>query len=104
MCAEYFIALGRTRGPLCDGGTFLGTDAWGGFLALVDQVRKNAGKAPLTNVQANLYAAARGGGNFVKITRGCNDYYCAGPKLYDNITGLGVPDVAKLVAWLSALP
>jgi hypothetical protein len=43
-------------------------------------------------------------GHFVKVTKVCNDYYCASAKEYDNVTGLGVPDVAKIVNALVALP
>lgn len=51
----------------------------------------------------HLYSAAKNSGNFVKVTKGCNDYYCASAKEYYNVTGLG-PDVAKIVTALVALP
>jgi kumamolisin len=46
-------------------------------------------------VAAALYAL-RGGSAYVDITAGANGYY-ATHKGYDNVTGLGVPDVANLV-------
>jgi subtilase family serine protease len=105
-CATVYVTLNPREHPMeaCFGGTYLGVAAWGGFLALVDQARAAAGKSVLTNVPANLYGAASKGGAFVRISAGCNDYYCAGKNPYSNVTGLGVPDVANLVSTLTALP
>lgn len=106
LCAEYFYRFPRQRfqTPFCTAGTGTGTDSWTGFIALLDQARSKAGKGALTNVEMHLYASAKSSGNFVKVTKGCNDYYCASVKEYDNVTGLGVPDVEKIVSTLTALP
>jgi subtilase family serine protease len=85
-------------------GTNAGADYWAGFIALADQARVAAGKSPLTNVAKHLYAARKVAGTFVAVTQGCNGYYCAGEPEYNNVTGLGVPDVAHLVNYLKGLP
>jgi subtilase family serine protease len=86
---------------VCVAGTGTGVNTWTGFVALVDESRVAAGKKPLTNFLNKLYNDT---GVFLPIQTGCNDYYCAGLKKYNNLTGLGVPDVAKLVSTLTALP
>jgi kumamolisin len=104
-CIEYVVAISTIRPfPSCQGGTFIGDTTFAGLLAVTDQLRAKAGKKPLTNVSAALYAAARVPGNFLPISRGCNDYFCASSAPYNNVTGLGVPDIAKLVKYLVARP
>lgn len=93
---------GGTQGTYFGGGTSFAAPTWAGILALVDQARVKAGKAPLTSVPENLYAL-RSTSSIVDITRGCNGVFCAKAG-YDNITGIGVPDVHKLEQALLALP
>lgn len=87
-----------------ESGTNIGADYWSGWLALADQARGAASKAPLTNVAAKIYAARKVAGALIPITKGCNSYYCAGTKAYNNVTGIGVPDVKNLVNYLVGLP
>ena len=42
------------------GGTSAGAPQWAALMAVVDQGRALAGKAPLANAQANVYALAAG--------------------------------------------
>jgi subtilase family serine protease len=88
---------------VCDSGTGTGVGAWTAFTALVDEARVAASKKPLATLYKELYAE-QSAGIFVPIKRGCNDYYCASALTYNNVTGLGVPDVAKLVSTLTGLP
>ncbi len=102
---ESAIAVLFKGGPSEVYGTAVGADAWAAYLALFDQQRAAAKKKPLTTLATRLYeAAAAGGGAFSPIDRGCNSFYCASALRYNNVTGLGVPDVARLAAYLEALP
>ena len=81
------------------GGTSLGAPQWAGIFALVNQARALGGKAPLTFPGA-LY---RRPGDFHDITAGTNTLagspiagFSAGVG-YDLTTGLGTPDVARLI-------
>lgn len=101
-CAnEYYQAFRQRPTAVCVAGTGTGVQVWAGFIALVDESRAAAGKKPLTNFLNKLYSDDAA---FLAIPTGCNDFYCAGTKRYNNMTGLGVPDVAKLVSTLTALP
>jgi subtilase family serine protease len=107
-CNEVYLQVGGGHVrpepvAFCDSGTGTGTMAWAGFIALVDEARIAAGKSALAKFQNELYAE-RNAGIFVTIKKGCNDYYCADSDQYNNVTGLGVPDVAKLVSTFTALP
>ncbi len=93
---------GGIQGTYFGGGTSFAAPTWAGILALVDQARMKAGKLALTSVPADLYAL-RSTSSIVDIKRGCNGVFCAKAG-YDNITGIGVPDVHKLEQALLALP
>lgn len=80
------------------GGTSISSPTWAAILALVDQNRQARHSAELTNVPGALYAL-RGTPAYYDITVGTNGYFRTKPG-YDNVTGLGVPDVAKLVKLL----
>jgi subtilase family serine protease len=80
------------------GGTSLGAPQWAGIIALVKQAR---GAKPALSFPAALYGRP---GDFHDITVGTNTLvgspvagFSAGPG-YDLTTGLGTPDVAKLIA------
>ena len=77
------------------GGTSVSSPTWAGVWALVAQNRRLHGHSRLPNAAASLYSL-RGSAAYYDITVGANGYYPARAG-YDNVTGLGVPDVAKLV-------
>lgn len=85
------------------GGTSVGAPSWAGILALVEQSRKAGGKGLLKNAQTAIYGL-RGKNPLYTIVSGCNGYYCAGAAAYNNVTGLGTPDVSRLVTALDAAP
>lgn len=92
--ATEVFALGGGTFPI--GGTSVSAPTFAGVWTLVAQARATAGHAPIGNVAAAIYARRD---SFLDITGGGNGYYVAKPG-YDNVTGLGVPDVAKLVTAL----
>ena len=77
------------------GGTSVSSPTWAGLWALVDQNRRLHSHKRLANAAASLYSL-RGGPAYYDITVGANGYFPARAG-YDNVTGLGVPDAAKLV-------
>ena len=92
------------------GGTSVGTPEWAGILALANQARTAAGNGPLGQANAALYSVAKNHPDaFHDITTGDNTFdpaftgFSAGPG-YDLTTGLGTPDVAKLVGYLTGVP
>jgi hypothetical protein len=92
------------------GGTSASTPQWAGVLALANQARANAGAGPLGPANAALYAVAQQHPDaFHDITAGDNTSdprfpgFSAGSG-YDLATGLGTPDVAKLVSYLIGAP
>jgi kumamolisin len=93
---------GGLQGTYFGGGTSFAAPTWAGILALIDQARVKAGKSVLTSVPANLYAL-RATSAIFDVKRGCNGVFCAKAG-YDNVTGIGVPDVRKLEQALLALP
>jgi len=86
------------------GGTSAGSPQWAAIFALVNQARAAKHRGPIGFVNDNLYRIARDhhtAGDFHDITVGSNALdstvgFNAGPG-YDLATGLGTPDVAKLV-------
>ena len=81
------------------GGTSLGTPAWAGFCALINQARAKAGQAPIGLLGPNIYPLI-GTNNFRDITSGNNGTYAAGTG-YDEVTGIGVPNVSNLLKTLT---
>jgi tripeptidyl-peptidase-1 len=75
------------------GGTSAASPTFAGFLALIDNARHAGGLKPLANVGKVLVNHHT---DFNDITVGSNGPYNAGVG-YDNVTGLGTPDVAALV-------
>jgi len=86
------------------GGTSAGSPQWASIFALVNQARAAHHRGPIGFVNDDLYQIARDhhtAGDFHDITVGSNALdstvgFNAGPG-YDLATGLGTPDVAKLV-------
>ncbi len=88
------------------GGTSAATPFWAGSTLLVRQAAAKAGKQPPGFLAPLLYQVARSdsSGAFHDIVRGGNLGYDAGPG-WDAATGLGSPDVARLLnALVDALP
>lgn len=79
------------------GGTSASSPSWAGIIALINQARAKAGHGKLANVAAALYAKQKTA--FLDIQAGNNGFFSAKAG-YDNVTGIGVPDIAKLVAAL----
>jgi kumamolisin len=105
------FAAGTTRG-VCDvsapgdpgtgyatsagtvGGTSGASPMWAGGIALVNQALAAAGKPPIADLHALLYANPHACND---VTVGTNGQYSAGPG-YDYPTGLGSPDFSKILA------
>jgi kumamolisin len=81
------------------GGTSWSAPVWAGFCALINEARLKANKAPLPFLPPLLYPLA-GSSCFRDITEGTNGNYEAGAG-YDLVTGLGTPNVAKLIEALT---
>jgi|SRR5216683_3151089 len=81
------------------GGTSWGAPVWAGFCALINEARVKAKKSPLPFLNPLIYPLS-GTACFRDITQGSNGAYEAGPG-YDMVTGLGVPNVAKLIQALT---
>jgi subtilase family serine protease len=87
----YQYVCGTYQGAFAVGGTSASSPTTAGILALLDQ---KAG-ATIPNVGALIYASAKTG--FNDITVGANGAFKT-KKGYDNVTGVGTPDVGKLLA------
>jgi subtilase family serine protease len=92
------------------GGTSVSTAEWAGILALVNQARAATGNGPIGQANPALYALAKNHPDaFHDVTTGNNTFdpafpgFSAGPG-YDLTTGLGTPDVAKIVGYLAGVP
>jgi subtilase family serine protease len=76
------------------GGTSAGTPQWAALVAIVNQGRELAGKTPLANAQAALYAMPSA--DFHDIVDGDNQSFSASPG-YDLASGLGSPIADRLI-------
>ncbi|MBV8597980.1 MAG: S53 family peptidase [Actinobacteria bacterium] len=92
------------------GGTSAGSPMWGAIFSLANEARLRSGRVPLGPANPALYAIAANPGqyrnDFHDITVGSNALdspigYNAGPG-YDMASGLGTPDVARLVRDLAS--
>ena len=93
-------------------GTSLATPIWAGFAALINQARGQEGRAPIgllgpwiypLNGSDSFNAMLQGGNPYLTFsTEATNGAYKVGPN-YTMITGLGSPNVAKLVAALKSV-
>ncbi|HEY2825680.1 MAG TPA: kelch repeat-containing protein, partial [Gemmatimonadales bacterium] len=81
------------------GGTSWAAPAWAGYCALINQARANAGKNAMGLLTPKLYPL-NGTANFFDITAG-NNGFAAGVG-YDEVTGLGSPNMGTLLATLVA--
>jgi kumamolisin len=81
------------------GGTSLSAPVWAGFCALINEARANAGKPFLSFLNPLIYPLI-GTACFRDITSGSNGAYSAAAG-YDRVTGIGVPNLATLIAALT---
>jgi len=80
------------------GGTSWSAPVWAGFCALMNEGRTKAGKPALTFLPPLIYPLL-GTNAFRDIASGSNGSYGAA-KGFDLVTGLGVPNIAQLLAAL----
>lgn len=80
------------------GGTSWSAPVWAGFCALINEARIKAGKKALPFLNPLIYPLA-GTAAFRDITKGSNGQFDSQPG-YDLVTGLGVPNVNRLIAAL----
>src|ERR1051326_981578 len=80
------------------GGTSWSAPVWAGFCALMNEARSKAGKHFLPFLNPLIYPLL-GTANFRDVTSGNNGAFTAGPG-YDMVTGIGVPNIKKLIAAL----
>jgi len=97
------------KGWIPVGGTSAGAPQWAGLFAIVNSMRSQAGKSPLTAATAALYgaASAQGPAKFNDITSGSNGTcgpLCTAAPSFDYVTGLGSPRAYRLVPALVAAP
>jgi kumamolisin len=81
------------------GGTSWSAPVWAGFCALLNGARTKGGKPALGFLNPSLYKLI-GTPAFRDITSGSNGAFNCGPG-YDQVTGIGSPNVAELIARLS---
>ena len=105
------IRFGGSWGAI--GGTSAGAPQWAGLVALANEARAGAGRGPVGLVAPLLYQLARDRStyrqDFHDIASGTNALFGAGSPFpgfaagvgYDYPTGLGTPDVARLLKDLS---
>jgi kumamolisin len=93
----FLVLHGKTMGI---GGTSWSAPMWAGFCALINEARKKKGKPFLPYLNPLLYPL-NGTSAFRDVTAGSNGAYSAAAG-YDLVTGLGAPNVAQLVAKLTA--
>lgn len=80
------------------GGTSWSAPVWAGFCALINEARENAGKSGLGFLNPSLYPLI-GTPAFRDIVSGNNGAFDCGQG-YDQVTGIGSPNVAELIARL----
>jgi subtilase family serine protease len=108
------FTLGAAPAHTLMGGTSAATPQWAGILALANELRGRQGRLPLGQATPQLYAIGRSNGDyqpdFHDIAVGNNALGgdptqapgFSAARGYDLTTGLGTPDVAKLVKDLAA--
>jgi kumamolisin len=77
------------------GGTSWSAPVWTAFCALINEARVNAGKPMLPFLNTLIYPLI-GTKAFRDIVAGSNGAFKAGPG-YDEVTGIGVPDLSALI-------
>ena len=93
----FLVLNGQTTGI---GGTSWSAPVWAGICALINEARLNAGLSTLPFLNPLIYPLL-GTASFRDVTSGSNGQFTAGAG-YDRVTGIGVPDVAQLIAALTA--
>ncbi|HWA08316.1 MAG TPA: protease pro-enzyme activation domain-containing protein [Opitutaceae bacterium] len=83
-------------------GTSLSSPLWAGLAALLNEARANANLPAVGLLGPRIYPLI-GTDAFNDITAGGNGAYNSGPG-YDAVTGLGSPNVARLVVALTSAP
>jgi subtilase family serine protease len=108
------FTLGAVPAHTLMGGTSAATPQWAGILALANELRGRQGRLPLGQATPQLYAIGRSNGDyqpdFHDITVGNNALGgdptqapgFSAARGYDLTTGLGTPDVSKLLKDLAA--
>ena len=81
------------------GGTSWSAPVWAGLCALMNEARTKAGKPMLPFLNPLIYPLI-GTASFRDITAGSNGAFSAGPG-YDQVTGVGVPNVKELIRVLT---
>jgi hypothetical protein len=113
LASANFSTYFQFRGmSLSAAGTSLATPIWAGFAALINQARGQEGRSPIGLLGPRIYplngsdsfnAMPQGGNPYLSFsTEATNGAYKVGPN-YTMITGLGSPNVAKLVAALKSV-
>ena len=82
------------------GGTSWSAPSWAGLTALINASRAASSKAPLGFLNPSLYLMI-GTDNFRDVTSGNNGQFNATTG-YDRVTGIGAPNVARLMQTLTA--
>jgi kumamolisin len=77
------------------GGTSWSAPTWAAIVALINQARGKSGKKPLPFLNPLIYPLT-GSSSFREVLGGSNGAYHAGPG-HDLVTGLGSPDIKKLL-------
>jgi kumamolisin len=88
--------------PIQIGGTSWAAPVWAAFAALINEARHNKGLPSLPYLNPLIYPL-NGTTAFRDIVAGNNGGFSAGPG-YDQVTGLGAPNVGELVASLTKAP
>lgn len=81
------------------GGTSWSTPVWAGFCALINEARAKKSLPPIGLLNPHMYPLI-GGPCLKDITKGKNGKYKAGTG-FDQVTGIGVPEVKRLIEALT---
>jgi hypothetical protein len=95
------VALNGEKGWFQVGGTSAGAPQWAGLFAVVNSMRRAAGKATLSHTNSSLYPIAKADyGKFHDIRSGNNGTcgaLCNSVTGYDTVTGIGSPRASVLI-------
>ena len=95
----FLVLQGQATGI---GGTSWSAPVWAGICALINEARHAAGLTSLPFLNPLIYPLL-GTACFRDVTSSSNGKFSAGPG-YDRVTGLGVPNVKRLIASLTQAP
>jgi kumamolisin len=82
------------------GGTSWAAPTWAGFCAIINEARSQSGLGPVGMLNPRIYPLI-GSSCFRDVTQGSNGDYNAGSG-YDEVTGIGTPQVGALLSSLTA--